>query len=576
MNRFFESGDLGLQTPRKNLFAALMATVLFSPLLTAPALCQDSQSRSDTSESVAKQVPEIDDDQSNQGSDRCKLCHNNPVPPAGVTTDFCLLNEAAIYLNNDKHFQAAQLLRQPRAVQMGKLLNWDVAEDRRCLSCHANWKKDEEKRPVDWETGVNCQACHGVGTDWDRPHSNSNVWRQKSPVEKEKKGQVDVRNSARRAEQCFSCHIGNASEGKFVTHEMYAAGHPPLPGIEIESFVDQMPAHWRTMAEKGPFEHRAAFLKANTPNDPGGKDLPRTKHVIVGGLVALRESLELIADQAKLNATQGPELASFDCQACHHDLRSPSWRQERSPLTVPGRPALPEWPFALVKVGLGQVAAGNQPRHQELKSQFIDLRAKLYGAIQKQPFGDPATTQEAIQEFLKWLNPLIANLEKTAFTQEAAERAQQELLSLEKSEFPDFHSARQVVWALGVINREMENAREPLQFPEIPEKESLAARRTREAANVQRLTEWREQKLKPQRQKWAAEWDDSKGSFQLPLLLPAGLGKPVERDNQEGIEELIVVSLPKSLDSISNYDARKFREMLNAMRDKLTKPIPPQ
>ena len=31
---------------------------------------------------------------------------------------------------------------------------------------------------------------------------------------------------------CLSCHLGNAREGRVVTHEMYAAGHPPLPGFE--------------------------------------------------------------------------------------------------------------------------------------------------------------------------------------------------------------------------------------------------------------------------------------------------------------------------------------------------------
>jgi hypothetical protein len=34
-------------------------------------------------------------------------------------------------------------------------------------------------------------------------------------------------------ERCTSCHVGREADGRFVTHEMYAAGHPPLPPLEI-------------------------------------------------------------------------------------------------------------------------------------------------------------------------------------------------------------------------------------------------------------------------------------------------------------------------------------------------------
>ena len=43
-----------------------------------------------------------------------------------------------------------------------------------------------------------------------------------------------------RAKLCSACHVGNVEDGKLVTHEMYAAGHPPLPGIEIVAFCDAL------------------------------------------------------------------------------------------------------------------------------------------------------------------------------------------------------------------------------------------------------------------------------------------------------------------------------------------------
>ena len=54
---------------------------------------------------------------------------------------------------------------------------------------------------------------------------------------------------------------------------------------------------------------------------------------------------------------KGPEMANYDCYACHHDLTSKSWRQERGYAGVPGRPTLHEWPPALAELGLMHAAA---------------------------------------------------------------------------------------------------------------------------------------------------------------------------------------------------------------------------
>ena len=56
---------------------------------------------------------------------------------------------------------------------------------------------------------------------------------------------TNVRDPVRRTELCLSCHVGDIACGKFVTHDMFAAGDPPLPAFEIETFLEQMPPHWR-------------------------------------------------------------------------------------------------------------------------------------------------------------------------------------------------------------------------------------------------------------------------------------------------------------------------------------------
>ena len=484
------------------------------------------------------------------GPTRCADCHNTPNPLR--FRDFVMQTESATFIGEDKHVQAFELLKGELGQAITRRLGiTDVSEARQCMSCHANWLKDQPDKIPNWEFGVTCESCHGPSSLWDTPHSLP-AWRRQSPAEKSKLGLVDVREPVKRAEQCFSCHIGNTEQGKVVTHEMYAAGHPPLPSIEIESFIDQMPAHWRYLPEKGPFESRAEYLKLNYPQHPHdpGLDLPRTRSTIVGGLVSLRESLELFASQSHPDNPQWPELALFDCQACHHDLRSPSWRQQRDVQFAPGRPMLPEWPFALVNVSLRQIAGDDDAQYTNLVQEFQQQRQQLYASIQKQPFGDKQAAGHAAA-FAKWLEPFIAKLSISRFDNAAAARAVRQLSTLGPQEFPDFHSARQRVWALGVIQRELE-----VPYPAFPvvELQSGAARRAADAANIAIFEKWRTESLAPKREAWADRWLSEDPPFDLPLRLPAGQKQVIKDD------------LPHSLEAISNYDAAVFRRLLEDLK----------
>ena len=183
----------------------------------------------------------------------------------------------------------------------------------------------------------------------------------------------------------MSCHIGNAAEGKVVTHGMFAAGHPPLPPIEIAQFTKNQPQHWRDSRD-------VPLFRGNPPKEIQeiyhlkDLDFQGTKLALIGNIVALRETLRLVRDRADFkampprwpellhgrspganeakNAPRLPEqiwpeiaMAHTDCYACHHDLRSPSYRQERGSgyrlsaekliACPPGRPLIRVWPTAL-------------------------------------------------------------------------------------------------------------------------------------------------------------------------------------------------------------------------------------
>src|SRR5262249_6382040 len=138
-------------------------------------------------------------------------------------------------------------------------------------------------------------------------------------------GMTDMWNPAKRGRVCASCHVGNAEEGKVVTHAMYAAGHPPLPSFETATFGDAMPRHWKLLKEK------PAAVQRLLQYDP--EELEQS-HVVVGGAVAeFRQAMSMLAVQAKKCAEAAAEssldLAQYDCYACHHELRAPGWRQKR-------------------------------------------------------------------------------------------------------------------------------------------------------------------------------------------------------------------------------------------------------
>ena len=179
------------------------------------------------------------------GVSTCKRCHVEPNKDLPKPV-LCQCNEVG-YWEWDKHRQAYNALLGDLAKKMNELMPGfkNVADDARCLNCHGISTTDPAKVSTSFhrsEEGVSCVVCHGPDTRWYKDHSSDipeerTIWRKRSREEKQTKyGMTDLWNPAKRAQLCDSCHIGNTDQGKFITHEMYAAGHPPLPGIEVASF----------------------------------------------------------------------------------------------------------------------------------------------------------------------------------------------------------------------------------------------------------------------------------------------------------------------------------------------------
>jgi hypothetical protein len=449
-------------------------------------------------------------------ADRCKSCHTYPTQTdiGNEALNFVLLTEYATWKTQDKHAQAYAVLRGPRGQQMSKALKMDVMEEKAgCLNCHAmNNLVDQKgqavpraKRVIE---GVSCGGCHGPSSGWSKEeggwfkdHGESS-WRGLPPKKKELKGMVDVRHPVKRAEICVSCHIGNVSEGKVVTHAMYAAGHPPLPPIEIATFSRNEPQHWRDMKHVPFFQNANATIKKNYHLD--SMKFQRTKQALVGSIIALRETMQLIADRADMSSPEEParvwpellvpenegqdpdpmkvsrqmaeqrwpELAMthFDCFACHHDLRYPGWRQQRGYgyqlpdgqriKGIPGRPQVRPWPMGLVELGIRHVASKDKGggKDADVKKRSTELGKhfkNLLQACNTAPFGKPKQIRNAALDLVNWSQRLIDELMKAKYDEETALELLHATCSVRSSTYADYETARQITSLFQVVYEDL-------------------------------------------------------------------------------------------------------------------------
>jgi hypothetical protein len=405
------------------------------------------------------------------GSFACVTCHSQGPKQTPL---LCRCTEVDDWKDKDKHTMAHELLKDKRAQKMGEALGWDVMTDPRCISCHGipgTKEQFDQKNFVGTQKigfdeakikeGITCTVCHGANkTTWVKEHGSPDererlVWRARSREEKDKVfGMTDLWDPSKRAKLCLSCHIGNTAEKKFVTHSMYAAGHPPLPGVELATFSDEMPRHWQYLAEKD--EDVQKLLNY----DPKDASLEKTRLVLTSGLAAFRDSMQLLSTQAA-DDKAWPELAQFDCYACHHELKTPAWRQNRLPKGKPGRPQMREWPTALVKASL--LFLGDKP------SALAEHLKPLREEFDNTPFGNPGRVAAAADKVVVWADERLKALNAKKAKKKKDDPDQFErpldragaltilcsLATLPPDETPDYDSARQIAWAIEIIYHEL-------------------------------------------------------------------------------------------------------------------------
>ena len=446
--------------------------------------------------------------------ERCKTCHNVPKDEyTEVEKRFpllCRLDEYKRWNSTDKHGDATLVLLaeippkasdevkkrmevlapgRKLAAAMGERLQIpDVSKAPQCVSCHGlAATADLDPLLVKHVEGVTCAACHGAFDEWVDVHGSGNLkkrecWRSLTRFEKERDwGMKDLWCPVNRAELCSSCHIGHAdknpAKNRLVTHEMYAAGHPPLPGFEPATFSDKMPRHWEYLFEK---ERRIAMIPGWEAKQSeidaligyDGKKKERTELLVTGAVVSFRESVRLLEEQARDAAgaadpgKQVLDFANFDCYACHHELKVPSWRQAKGYRGTPGRPQMREWPTILVELALLH-AEGD--KGGTLKAEFQQKMATLAQAFNRRPFGDLTDVAAAAHDLVTWSDTVTARLSERGFEQKDVAALLQKVPGLleeegngKKTRLLDYDSARQLGWAVEILCQDVQ---EPLPGP---------------------------------------------------------------------------------------------------------------
>ncbi|MEQ8516757.1 MAG: multiheme c-type cytochrome [Chromatocurvus sp.] len=307
---------------------------------------------------LAQPLPEADD-RVHEGVASCAstVCHGrvNADDDAAVW-----LNEYRVWLRQDYHSRAYRTLLTEQSQTMAKKLGLPAAHTADlCLDCHAdNVPAQRRGARFQIDDGVGCEACHGGAGDWLESHAELGT----SHADNIRRGLYPTDRPGARAELCLSCHLG--TRDKFATHRIMGAGHPRL-SFELETFSVNQPAHYSVDAD---------YIERKSQPD-------RVSMWLSGLAMNSATLLDLLASNAYPGNALFPELAFFQCHACHHGMDDLRWQRDaRAPALPPGSVRLNDGPLTVLLAALEVLDAG---RAEDIASR---LKA-LHAAAESDPAG---------------------------------------------------------------------------------------------------------------------------------------------------------------------------------------------
>ncbi|MTV37665.1 multiheme c-type cytochrome [Duganella radicis] len=229
-------------------------------------------------------------------------CHGAVAPWTGSNVQ---QNEYTTWSRLDKHAKAYAVLlnAQSRSIAAKLGLKNGAENAPECLDCHAHNPPPAQRGERHMlSDGVGCEACHGPADKWIRSHTAPGA----THADNVAKGMYPTEKPVEQAKLCLSCHVGDNS--RFVSHRIMGAGHPRL-SFELDTFAQLAPAHYK--------------IDDDWHKRKGDYDSVRLW--AIGQALASRNQLDALADPKRGRDGLFPELALFDCHACHHPMSERKW-----------------------------------------------------------------------------------------------------------------------------------------------------------------------------------------------------------------------------------------------------------
>ncbi len=257
---------------------------------------------------------------------------------------------------------------QPLAGQQERFANYRDS----CLGCHetnhqlALTRSHTDHVSLPAAEGVSCESCHGGGPGWLEGHYRSD-WKSDGDTSRGHLAEVEV-------DKCVDCHVGN--RGADVNHDLIAAGHPAMR-FEYVWYKSRLPRHWRPDRREA-IERNRNGLDQQPPPQPQAPAL-LAQDWLIGQLVSTGAALDQLERRARNLQQQGwPELAEFNCTACHNDLTGTAPRRgpNATKRLVANRKASTPMPWGNWNLELIPFLADqyDSPESREFSQAFVALR----------------------------------------------------------------------------------------------------------------------------------------------------------------------------------------------------------
>ena len=257
-------------------------------------------------------------------------CHGSAIPRDATGV---LQNEYVTWTQSDPHSKAYETLGNEQSRLIAARLGIGLAREASiCLDCHAdNVAVNKRGEKFQLSDGVGCEACHGGAENWLSTHYNAPEVTHAANLAA---GLYPNEDADDRADLCLSCHLG--TRDKFATHRIMAAGHPRL-AFELDTFTEL----WRTAGRQPHYRVDADYESR--------KKIDGHAYTWAAGVLAEgRRRLDLIQSGYFDSPGMFPELAFYDCHACHRSMKTVQWRPlPRHGGAGPGMPFINDGTFVM-------------------------------------------------------------------------------------------------------------------------------------------------------------------------------------------------------------------------------------